>query len=39
VIELTPNGIIDKLMSFDEYLNDPRIHQVREEMYGMTAIS
>lgn len=39
VIELTPNGIIDKLMSFDEYLNDPRIHQVREEMYGMATFS
>ncbi|HQU76315.1 MAG: ATP-binding cassette domain-containing protein [Chitinophagales bacterium] len=35
VIELTPSGIIDKLMTFDEYLNDERIHQQREEMYGV----
>ncbi len=33
VIELTPNGIIDRLMEFDEYLEDDRIHQLREEMY------
>ena len=33
VIELTPNGIIDKLMTFDEYLSDERVHQQREEMY------
>ena len=35
VIELTPNGIIDKLMTFDEYLNDERVHQQRAEMYGV----
>jgi ATPase subunit of ABC transporter with duplicated ATPase domains len=34
VIELTPNGIIDRLTTFDEYLEDERIHQMREEMYG-----
>jgi ATPase subunit of ABC transporter with duplicated ATPase domains len=33
VIELTPNGIIDRLTTFDEYLEDERIHQMREEMY------
>ena len=33
VIELTPNGIIDRLMSFDEYLEDERVKQVRSEMY------
>jgi len=33
VIELTPNGIIDRLTTFDEYLADERIHQLREEMY------
>ena len=33
VIELTPNGIIDRLMTFDEYIADERIHQLREEMY------
>jgi len=33
VIELTPGGIIDRLMSFDEYLEDARVKQLREEMY------
>jgi ATPase subunit of ABC transporter with duplicated ATPase domains len=33
VIELTPTGIIDRLMSFDEYLDDARVKQMREEMY------
>lgn len=34
VIELTPSGIIDRLMTFDEYLEDNRVKQLREEMYG-----
>jgi ATPase subunit of ABC transporter with duplicated ATPase domains len=33
VIELTPNGIIDRLMSFDEYLEDERVKNLKEEMY------
>jgi len=33
VIELTPNGIIDRLMEFDEYLEDERVHRLRDEMY------
>ncbi len=33
IIELTPNGHIDRMMSFDEYISDPRIKQLREEMY------
>ncbi len=34
VIELTPNGIIDKLMSFDEYLTDDRVKGLKQEMYN-----
>ena len=34
VIELTPSGTIDRLMEFDEYLENERVHQLREEMYG-----
>jgi ATPase subunit of ABC transporter with duplicated ATPase domains len=34
VIELTPGGIIDRLMTFDEYLVDQRVKTLREEMYG-----
>jgi hypothetical protein len=33
VIELTPNGIIDRLMEFDEYLVDERVKSMKEEMY------
>jgi len=33
VIELTPKGIIDRLMTFDEYLVDARVKALREEMY------
>jgi ATPase subunit of ABC transporter with duplicated ATPase domains len=34
IIELTPNGIIDRLMSFDEYLEDDRVKKLKAEMYG-----
>ena len=34
VIELTPKGIIDRLMSFDEYLENDRVKQLREEYYA-----
>ncbi|MCC7524117.1 MAG: ABC-F family ATP-binding cassette domain-containing protein, partial [Chitinophagaceae bacterium] len=33
VIELTPGGIIDRLCTFDEYLQDDRVKQLRESMY------
>ena len=35
VIELTPNGIIDKIMDFDDYLTDDRVKAAREKMYGI----
>ena len=38
VIEITPNGTIDRLMSFDEYLEDERVHQLREELYMQPAL-
>lgn len=34
IIELTPGGIIDRLMTFDEYLADERVKKMQEEMYG-----
>jgi ATPase subunit of ABC transporter with duplicated ATPase domains len=34
VIEITPKGTIDKLMSFDEYLSDKKIKELREKMYS-----
>lgn len=33
IIELTPSGMIDRLMTYDEYLEDKRVREVREEMY------
>ena len=33
VIEFTPNGIIDRRTSFDEYFTDPVIKKKRDEMY------
>ena len=34
VIELTPNGIIDKIMDFDDYLTDEKVQAARERMYN-----
>lgn len=34
VIELTPKGIIDKLTTFDEYINDSKLKEQREAMYA-----
>jgi ATPase subunit of ABC transporter with duplicated ATPase domains len=33
IIELTPNGLIDKLMTYDEYISDDAIKALRHEMY------
>ena len=33
VIEITPRGIIDRLMTFDEYLSDERVKALKEDMY------
>lgn len=37
IIEITPVGIIDKLMSYDDYLRDKDIKAQREEMYKQAA--
>ena len=34
VIELTPNGIIDKIMEYDDYISSDHIKTLRERMYG-----
>ncbi len=34
VIEITPNGLIDKLIKYDDYVNDEGIQALRNEMYG-----
>ncbi|MNN33556.1 putative ABC transporter ATP-binding protein [compost metagenome] len=33
IIEITPNGVIDRQMSYDEYLENEEIQQLRKEMY------
>ena len=34
IIEITPKGIIDKLMTYDEYLQDERVRAQRIELYN-----
>ncbi|MDC0622564.1 ATP-binding cassette domain-containing protein [Flavobacteriaceae bacterium] len=34
VVELTPNGIIDRYMKFDEYMQDAKIRDLRNRMYN-----
>ncbi|MEN2435731.1 ATP-binding cassette domain-containing protein [Weeksellaceae bacterium A-14] len=34
VIELTPKGIIDREMSYDEYLDDKKVKELRDPMYS-----
>ncbi len=34
VIELTPAGVIDKLMDYDDYITDDRVLAARERMYS-----
>jgi ATPase subunit of ABC transporter with duplicated ATPase domains len=36
VIELTPNGIIDRYTTFDEYMQNPKIKELRDKMYSVT---
>ncbi|GAA3520395.1 ATP-binding cassette domain-containing protein [Aquimarina addita] len=33
VIELTPNGVIDRYTTFDEYMSDAKIKELRDKMY------
>lgn len=34
VLEITPKGIIDRYMSFDDYLEDPKVKELRKSMYA-----
>ena len=36
IIEITPNGVIDQLMTYGEYVHSSRIKALREELYGDT---
>lgn len=35
IIELTPKGVIDRYMTFDEYMNDKKIKELRDTMYAV----
>jgi ATPase subunit of ABC transporter with duplicated ATPase domains len=37
IIELTPNGAIDRYTTFDEYMDDAAIRELRQKMYSVTA--
>tara|TARA_R110002049_G_scaffold18569_1_gene70785 strand:- start:78 stop:1703 length:1626 start_codon:yes stop_codon:yes gene_type:complete len=37
VVELTPNGVIDRYTTFDEYMQDKKIKELRNKMYAVTA--
>lgn len=37
IIELTPNGVIDRYTTFDEYMSDKKIKELRDKMYAVTA--
>jgi ATPase subunit of ABC transporter with duplicated ATPase domains len=34
IIELTPKGVIDRYTTFDDYLDDPKIKELRNKMYA-----
>jgi ATPase subunit of ABC transporter with duplicated ATPase domains len=34
IVELTPKGVIDRYMTFDEYLEDEKIKELRKQMYA-----
>jgi len=34
VVELTPKGVIDRYMTFDEYLDDEKVQELRTKMYN-----
>ena len=36
IIEITPKGNLDKLMTYDDYITDPNIKEQRNAMYGIT---
>ena len=35
IIELTPNGIIDKMMDYDDYITDEKVQAARERLYNL----
>ena len=38
IIEFTPNGVIDRMMNFDDYLADKQVKELRAKYYEGTGI-
>lgn len=36
IVEITPNGIIDRMMNFEDYLVDEQVKELRAEYYGVS---
>ena len=34
IVEITPKGMIDRMMNFDDYLKDEQVRALREDMYA-----
>ncbi|MFN0275262.1 MAG: ABC-F family ATP-binding cassette domain-containing protein [Chitinophagales bacterium] len=39
IIEITPNGTIDKLMTYDEYITDERVKEQQKELYPVAVLA
>lgn len=39
IIEITPKGIIDKMMTYDEYINDADVKEQREKLYMQASMA
>jgi len=37
IVEITPGGVIDRMMPFDDYIRDEQVHELRNEYYGGSA--
>ncbi len=37
IVELTPNGVVDRYMTFDEYMGDKKLKELRDAMYSVEA--
>ena len=35
IIELTPNGVIDRYSTFEDYMTDTKIKELRQELYSI----
>ena len=34
IVEITPGGVIDRMMPFDDYIRDEHVHELRNQYYG-----